>query len=780
MRQGHSAAWDQQWERAIAAYRKAVEEFPDDSNALASLGLALLEARQMDAALAVYERAAQLSPEDPVPLEKSAEILERHGRLDEASPRYMRVADLHLMRRDVDKAIANWVRAARLTPDLLLAHQRLALAYERIGKRGPAITAYLSCARLLQGAGDIDKAIEAAERARTLEPRNSDVLRAIDLLNRGAPLPRVKRPGGVTDALRAVRAAFPPPDALAAGARAPVSAAGTPEAEPEALDPADAGRQKAMGALAAYLFDVAADEDRSDGSPDAGRRDWNLFGPRKPNRAEIISSLAQAIDAQKRGDSAIAIDSFEQSLAAGLDHAAAHLCLGLLYIESAADPERRARAMTHLRSAAANAEFRVGSNFGLARLARTQGKTREALVPLMEVLRDVDIETVAPAKAEELSQIYESLIEEMTRTDDEAQNASVVANLLGFLSGPNWQQRVRAARRQLDSTAQDVGGGLAPLAEILSIPGTERVIESLRLIDQHFEHGYLSSAMDEAYHAVEYAPTYLPIHLRIADILLKENRQEAAIAKYLAVSETYEVRGDSQRAGRILERVIRLAPMDPGARNRLIQLLITQGRIDEALSQHLDLAEAYYRMADLTGARQTFSNALRLAQESNGQRAWSAQILHAMGDIDMQRLDLRQAVRVYQQIKTLAPSDDKARLMLVDLNFRLGQAAQALNEVDDYLRYCIQQGAIDGATSFLEELVRQRPEEVGLRTRLAHLYQERGRKSEAIAQLDALGELQIRAGQQAKAADTVRAILALRPDAADNYRRLLAELEAAS
>ena len=63
-----------------------------------------------------------------------------------------------------------------------------------------------------------------------------------------------------------------------------------------------------------------------------------------------------------------------------------------------------------------------------------------------------------------------------------------------------------------------------------------------------------------------------------------------------------------------------------------------------------------------------------------------------MGDIDQQKLDWRQALRVYDQIKTLAPGDEKARDLLINLNFRLGQARQALAELDDYLRFLFSQG----------------------------------------------------------------------------------------
>ena len=36
--QGHSAAWDQQWDKAAVAYQQALVEFPDNPKALTSLG----------------------------------------------------------------------------------------------------------------------------------------------------------------------------------------------------------------------------------------------------------------------------------------------------------------------------------------------------------------------------------------------------------------------------------------------------------------------------------------------------------------------------------------------------------------------------------------------------------------------------------------------------------------------------------------------------------------------------------------------------------------------
>ena len=79
MNQGHTAAWDQDWERAVDYYRQALEENPDDPIALVSLGLALYELGLYDQALQYYSQAREISPEDPLPLEKVSQLYELLG-----------------------------------------------------------------------------------------------------------------------------------------------------------------------------------------------------------------------------------------------------------------------------------------------------------------------------------------------------------------------------------------------------------------------------------------------------------------------------------------------------------------------------------------------------------------------------------------------------------------------------------------------------------------------------------------------------------------------------
>ena len=108
MNDGHSAAWDQDWKIAASAYRKALQEFPDQPKALNSLGLALYQLGQFEEALGIYQHVAKLSPDDPVAFEKVAQISERVGDLNAAVDASLNAAELFLNQREVDKALETW------------------------------------------------------------------------------------------------------------------------------------------------------------------------------------------------------------------------------------------------------------------------------------------------------------------------------------------------------------------------------------------------------------------------------------------------------------------------------------------------------------------------------------------------------------------------------------------------------------------------------------------------------------------------------------------------
>ncbi len=175
-------------------------------------------------------------------------------------------------------------------------------------------------------------------------------------------------------------------------------------------------------------------------------------------------------------------------------------------------------------------------------------------------------------------------------------------------------------------------------------------------------------------------------------------------------------------------------------------------------------------------ARKTYAQALKLAQQTNAERLWKVKTLHRMADIDLQSLDWRQALRDFEQIRNLEPDDDKARLSLIDLNFRLGQSTQALAELDNYVAFLWKNGQKEPAVVFLEKMIVEYPKQPSIRRRLAEMYRQTGRVREAILQLDTAADMLVESGDRAGAIEAVMALIALNPPNVADYQRMLAKL----
>ncbi len=141
---------------------------------------------------------------------------------------------------------------------------------------------------------------------------------------------------------------------------------------------------------------------------------------------------------------------------------------------------------------------------------------------------------------------------------------------------------------------------------------------------------------------------------------MEEGRIQPAITKYNIIANSFLARNQTGRAAEILNEVISIAPTDTSLRTSLIDLLEKENRWEEVLEQYINLADAYNQLADMEQARATYQEAIRLAQRL-GDNERRAQIMHRLADIDMSRFDLRQAMRTYEQIRSFAPNDERAR-----------------------------------------------------------------------------------------------------------------------
>jgi len=755
MNEGHSAAWDQEWGKAATAYRNALQEMPDHPKALNSLGLALFQQGEYDEALQIYKRVAQISPQDPIPMEKLAQLLERTGHLKEAIDAAFKAADLFLNQRDVDKAIENWVRVTSLDPEHVLSHSRLALAHERLGHKARAVTEYLAVASLVQRTGNMDKTGELVTKALQIMPESSEAKQAQVLLRSGQLLPKPLRPKGGTGPI----------------AMAKVKQLDKPKKPAESgLDPIAEARQKALTRLAEILFDYTSDDGTSSQvrrGLQALMRGTGQLNLQQSEQSKVVLHLGQAIDLQSKGQDSQAADELDNALEAGFNHPALYFDLGMLRAGS----DRLESSLRHLTHAVKHNDFNLAARLLMGQINQKLGRLQAASIEYLEALKLADAAVVPTDSADEIRQMYEPLIEAQASQTDEEALKRACDNINGLLMRKNWRDHLHRSREQMPKSEVPM-----PIAEVILQAQSSQVLEAINYVHQLARAGQIRTAMEEAFQALAYAPTYLPLHTLMGDLLVRGDHVPEAIAKFTTVAMAYSVRGEAAQATKILKRVIQLSPMDMQARTKLIDQLVARGQVDDAIREYTELADIYYRLAELDNARKTYTTALRVVQQSNADRQWNVHILQRMADIDMQRLDWKQAIRVFEQIRTLRPDDENARKNLINLSLRLGQAAQASSELENYVSF-LQARNKERVIPFIEELLEERPEELILVRALAQAYYKTGRVEDAVTKLDALAEAMLEEGKKEDALVIINQILLMSPPNAEQYRQLLMQLQ---
>lgn len=742
MNAGDSAAFDDHdWERAIQAYSMAIRARSDLPEPYISLGLALLQVQppRLDEALKIYQKAHSLDQNDLIPLEKSADVYERMGRLQDAVKQYIAVADAYLERHhDLEKAISNWERATRLTPGLVKIHQKLALAYTRIGDKQLAIYEYLTLADIFHRVKRTEIAEKAVQKALQLDGRNAEALNALQAIRSGSEVIYRDKRLSVTDV-----------DNLPSGFELDFSLDDLDTEEEEEANPKGPLGEVtdiALENLAVYIGDA-------DMMLDPG-----------------IPYLLQAIEFHRVGMVEEAADAYEQAEAAGTRHKAISMSLGELMV----DLEEWTNVVKHLNGLKDDPVYRAGANHGLGLAHMHLGDVRQACQYFLRAMQladsDKGLDIGDVNTSSQRGAIYERFIKE-TGTVDEKTLDTANQRFADILGGKTWKRRLELSRHQFEDALTENPDNIFEMVAV-----SPEIINSMNLIDEYVRARRFNLAMDEAYYVIEKESDYLAVHLRVGQILVQLNRIRSAIQKYNYVAQTYLERGNRARALEIFNEVIKVAPMDIQLRYHLIEMLEQDERWNEVLDQYVSLARAYLELADVGNARTTFNQAVQLAQRIGADKARIVSILHQLGDIEMQRLELRPALRAYENIKNLEPTDEKARRMLIDLSFRLSDPVSAVRELDSLLQLYAKQRNGKAILELLESWVKERPNDESIRSRLAAVYQQIRRPEAALEQLDALLELQINSGRHSDACESIKKILALNPPSPTHYRNLVQQL----
>jgi len=731
-------AWDKKWSRAIEAYERALSEFPDDVTALTGLGLAYAETRQLERALEVYRKAANVSPDNPEVLQRVGHMLERLAQWPDAARAYVAAADACLKVRDAAQAIDLWKKAAVLDPQNVEARTQLARAYQERGQPHQAARQHLILARVEHRKGRHAQALAHCKAALELAPRNAEARGMLEAIQQRKPLP-----DGPTARLQPGADGKRTLDSFAVFEDIEVGQAMMRD-DARQVSPANLVRERTLKQLAEAAF--ADDLDAA--------------------QLQAALTLARAVDFHSRGVMDRAIEAYVDAIRAGSDTPAARFNLGLLYCETRDYP----RAIENLSRALGSPDLDPGVHYALAECYYAWGKMTDALQHLLQVLKMIDAQAASEERASEIDDAYDQFARGLGPT--EAQQ--LIKTVFAFLSSPGWGRKALEMRRQMERLTG--GAILITLAETMAEPRAQIAADAMARIQRYMEQGLLPTALEECFWAIQQVPYYLPLHLRLADILIAKGHIEEAVLKYTTIAETYRVRGQVQRAVAIYRRALDLSPMAVDIRERLIQVLLGARMYNQAIEQYMSVADAYYQLAQVNRAIEKYSEALRYVPRAEQARDWEVSVLHRIGDIYMQRLNWKQAIRAYERVRRVDPENEKARTYLVDLYFKTGQRERAIQELDELIAFYRDSQRDTQGLAALREFAQSRPDEPALHIRLARLYLNLDRREEAIAELDTVGELQLNAGMTQEAIQTVQAIIHLGPANVEGYRQLLRQL----
>jgi len=755
LKRGHSYSWDQDWQNAITEFEQAIEAVTDEPAPYAGLGMAYFELGEFDKALENYKLAARHSRGDMIYLKHVADVQERLGQLTEAGQTYMAIGEIQLRRKKLDEAVGNWLRAISLDPDLLGGHQRLAAVYRRQGLVNNAVREYLAMARIYHARGEAERALKMCSLALEMDPRNVDALTAVDLIRRGEEL-----------VLRDDNQAMLDSQVLNETAAAVQQMTSALETEPDTweLDEEEGNLVESTYHIAQQQLaqEIFADEEME--AVATAVSDDTL------GKLERDALLSQALDFQTRGMIEEAIDCFEKAVAGGFTSAAAQYCLGILYQQKL----RLKQAIAEFTAALEDTAYRPASYYAIGEAYMLRSDTERAVGHFVAALKYLDLNTVSPENAWRVNEQYDYFANGLLSEAEPGKAMEFIRGLTEFLGTPGWEDRVNEARSRLDKLTP--GDDTLILGEILTA-GSLQVLESLHLSQEYAEQGKYDSAVEEAYRAIQLSPFYLAGHIQLADLMVRQERTQIAVEKYLTIGHTYRVRGDVNGAISNYERAVELSPMGMSNRTLLVEVLLRQGYIDRALEHYVVMGETYYNLAEMEKARETYLMALRLAPKGSAERNWRSHLLRAIADIDMQRLDWKRALAAYNELSTSDPDDDSVIMTLVDLFYKVGQPNSAMRTLDRHLVRLVRSGQGKRVKRILEEMVERHPAEAGLVDRLTRLYIHQGDEEKAIKVLDRLGEAQLDAGQDEQATETIQKILKLNPPNAASYRQMLRRMQ---
>jgi tetratricopeptide (TPR) repeat protein len=372
MKRAHQYAWSNQWERALKEYSRALTEQPDDLPARRNVAQCYFKLKQWPQAQEAYGSLLATDPRDFFALGRLAEIYLALGRQDQALATYNHLADLYMENNQVHEAMRALLDLSRAMPRNMEVHNRILLMAQELGDRQTQVGEHLAISKIALDENNLGEASAHADAAVALDPENAEVKRWNYAVR--------KR---ITEAV------------------------GTGKIE---------GDQKTQQGLSTMLG-------------------TGLIGAKEADPPEAAALIAQAGEAQERGEYQEALALYERAVQSGARSAAAFYNAGLLNHQLG----RPTTAITYLERASSDPEFATSACY-VTGLCYTVLRDHERAVAAYErAISLINVAQLTRNEADELIELYTSAAEANMAANHPGRAGSLYTNLVSLFKERRWQ-----------------------------------------------------------------------------------------------------------------------------------------------------------------------------------------------------------------------------------------------------------------------------------------------------------------------------------------------------
>lgn len=629
------------WPEALQEALRATDEFPEDLQALAAGAYAFFHSGAYTQTIQRLESVRRAGGADATVLSYLARAYQHNNQIDRAVAVLDELAEHCLELGEIADAREAWEEAIQLDPYAEAARIHLAELLVDSGESRLAAEQCVAIAQMRYEQNDMPGAHEALDEALGLDPSNNAAQILGALLKAAAPMtaPTLEPLHSVIDTTLSAD------QAIARGTQEQALGHGTAALEwyqraiELGIDRADVHfnlgtilqEQNDHAGAIVHLQRAATDPEYGVSAHYMLGASFQALGnPREAARAYEEALTLIDTRSMSRGDTDDLITIYE---------AAAQVYIGL--------GETSRAASLYGTLAALFQSKRWGKELTDQFAARAKELTARSMSAKLRNLGTGNLHS------------SHSMMLDAERASGPSQSWGTVGALTGFLRGDQGPDGDVATQNNapdpfagfdIATNAESVGEALTPL----STEGCSELTQQLVVTAEHFaEQGLLYAAIDACHEVIRTDPGYLPIHLRLAELLERIRDVRQAAQKYRALIDAYTVMERSLEAIDAYYHLIKVSTDALDARIEFVALLRNAGRISEAVPQALLVANSYIAAGHPARAIEEFQQIAAWAPPS-------APLLKAYGLALFKEERWEQALECFQQAVTCEPRDPLA------------------------------------------------------------------------------------------------------------------------